>query len=58
MITSVVHDTIDPRQSEAFERFAAAWIRLVNANYERTFMRPLSRRTSIRADAAAATVVA
>ena len=31
MITCVVHYTIDPTQIEAFERFAAEWIRLVIA---------------------------
>jgi hypothetical protein len=31
MITCVVHYTIDPAQTEAFERFATEWIRLVNA---------------------------
>ena len=31
MITCVVDYTIDPTQIEAFERFAAEWIRLVNA---------------------------
>lgn len=30
MITCVVHYTIDPGQTEAFERFAQAWMRLVN----------------------------
>lgn len=30
MITCVVDYTIEPRQIEAFERFARAWIRLVN----------------------------
>lgn len=29
MITCVVHDVIDPRQTEAFERFASRWIELV-----------------------------
>lgn len=29
MITCVVHYTIDPRRIEAFERFAAEWMRLV-----------------------------
>ncbi|GID26629.1 NIPSNAP family protein [Paractinoplanes brasiliensis] len=29
MITCVVHYTIDPRQIEAFERFAREWMRLV-----------------------------
>ena len=31
VITCVVDYTIRPEQIEAFERFAAAWIRLVNA---------------------------
>ena len=31
VITCVVDYTIQPEQIEAFERFAAAWIRLVNA---------------------------
>jgi hypothetical protein len=31
VITCVVDYTIDPGQIEAFERFAAEWIRLVNA---------------------------
>ena len=30
MITCVVEYTIDPGQTEAFERFAQAWMRLVN----------------------------
>lgn len=30
MITCVVDYTIDPAETEAFERFAAAWIDLVN----------------------------
>jgi len=29
MITCVVHDVIDPRQTEASERFASRWIELV-----------------------------
>jgi hypothetical protein len=32
MITCVVDYTIDPEQIEAFERFAAEWIRLVTAH--------------------------
>ncbi|GAA4603123.1 NIPSNAP family protein [Actinoplanes octamycinicus] len=32
VITCVVHYTIDPRQIEAFERFAREWIRLVGAH--------------------------
>jgi hypothetical protein len=32
MITCVVDYEIDPRELEAFERFAAEWMRLVQAN--------------------------
>lgn len=32
MITCVVEYVIDPRKLEAFERFAARWIELVNAH--------------------------
>ena len=32
MITCVLHYTIDAAQTEAFERFARAWIDLVNRN--------------------------
>ena len=38
MITCVVEYVIDPRETEAFEKFAT---RCCVLRYERTFMRPL-----------------
>jgi hypothetical protein len=60
MITCHVRYEIDPSEIEAFERFGRAWMELVERHggthhgyfsgcvrrYERSFMRPLLRRSS------------